>query len=377
MGDRPESRTGFAIGFFEVSHWVFGIFGVIPVILISFMRSAGWLTEPLIFHGVMNYLLMMILMGLIWAALLTLKWERTPTAKKWALWSMIPSIAFSLSGLDMEYLMVGFLPFVPLILMAALKRRARILHMALLFFMVSCGVTYVHHFVFLSGITKPWIEQREARMQSLVSQGVGQGAPGCEIEKITYELCLSFPDALLGQFLEREDLKTMVEEIRVQQASIGTSVGRTMNDKNDNVPVWAFGFDGNNWSVLKSHDTFYRDMIVPAMGYLWWWSVLVWGVFGISVILWHTSRPPFQRRKEAMDILKFALVFVILSSVGVCVLGFSFEVGFLQAKIAPGDWITELEVMFFSEIQRVAIIIPIAWIAIGTALWGLHLLLIK
>jgi hypothetical protein len=74
VGDRPESRTGFAIGFFEVSHWVFGIFGVIPVILISFMRSAGWLTEPLIFHGVMNYLLMMILMGLIWAALLTLKW---------------------------------------------------------------------------------------------------------------------------------------------------------------------------------------------------------------------------------------------------------------------------------------------------------------
>lgn len=341
----------------------------IPAMVFAFMIQFGMLDSPARYHGIMNYFIMMMCSALVFYGILdALKWRRAAQLRALFLAALFGSV-WSMSGIDMEYLLAVCL-FV-LVSTGAVKGVAarRRLGMIVAFSFICLGATVVHHVVLLSTFTNPITHSRMVDLgDRVLDRTVFETS--CA-QRTRFELCETFDDRFAEGFTTRTDFLTTMASIREEFQLSGEAVSKASYDKNDDIPVWAFGYDGSTWRILMSHDDLYTQRVVPAMGLLWWLSVIVWTSLGTMTITWHELGDRQQRRSTLFTHLSVYGMACAISSILICAAALLGRIGFFPA-ISSGDWTRDALVQFWHHLASIAIIIPFIWVTLGVAIFIAH-----
>ena len=336
----------------------------VPSILFVAMMMTDWLYEPLIYHGIVNYLMAMMVGVLVWRLATIRVWGGG--FHRYAISSSMLGIAYAQSGLDMEYLLVGSTPILCATIWHWKKDKA--LRVCAYVVLITCGVTGVHHYQFLGKLTNPRIEQRAVYAENALLSGsaIEFNKEGCALDAVVFETCQRFPLEYMANFTPRPDMHATLDALVENSKKGGGMSVASLTDKNDDVPVWTIGFDGEFVAVLETHDALYRELIVPIMGLAWWWSVVVWTILGASTVVWHAHTTPVMRRRDAGG---FFIIWAPVVTATVCAL---YVASFFIAKWSEGLGgvynPSDAEVLS-KLLVELALFVPAAWV--GIALFGI------
>jgi hypothetical protein len=224
--------------------------------------------------------------------------------------SIVGGSAWILLGLKSEVLQISLVIglFALLFLIIFINKSAfRVAVFALVSGLLA--VSLIHHIFFIYDVhkvTTPVIQKELESSVSIDQPDWGNGP--CIFDGWHLDQCLRFSDQFISGFSTNDFLNQSINYIKSEyQVKNDRIVGGVFID-NDEAPHWALSYDGEFWQIAYWSNSYYEDVILALMVWLWNCAVIIWSGVWLYLINWHSKTKRSERRSEGKKMGYFVSV---------------------------------------------------------------------